>query len=132
MSQSQKPLAERLYMKPGQRAAILNAPKGYEALLEPLPQDIQLDQAANGDYDFVHLFVRSQKMLQELAPVALTAVKIGGTLWISYPKKKGAIKTDITRDIGWEPVIEAGWRGVRQVSIDDTWSALMFKRTTEE
>jgi len=39
------------------------------------------------------------------------------------------VKTDLTRDIGWEVVERAGLNPVTQVSVDDTWSALRFRRS---
>lgn len=49
-------------------------------------------------------------------------------LWIAYPKKSGAIKSDLTRDKGWEQVSEWGYIGVSQASLDDDWSGLWFKK----
>ncbi len=48
--------------------------------------------------------------------------------WAAYPKKTSGIDTDITRDHGWEALNAAGLRPVRQIAIDDTWSALRFRR----
>src|SRR5262249_7379979 len=44
----------------------------------------------------------------------------GAALWFAYPKKTGTIKTDISRDVGWEPVTQAGLLFVTLVSLDDT------------
>ena len=37
------------------------------------------------------------------------------------------MKTDITRDRGWEPVTAGGLRPVTQIAIDETWSALRWR-----
>lgn len=55
----------------------------------------------------------------------------GGLLWFAYPKRTGAIPTDITRDHGWDALAEAGFLGVAQVALDGTWSALRFRRRDE-
>ncbi len=60
-------------------------------------------------------------------PTAVSAVKHDGLLWISYPKRSSKVETDITRDVGWEAVTQAGLRAVTQVSINDVWSALRFR-----
>ncbi|HYO89253.1 MAG TPA: hypothetical protein VER79_11430 [Candidatus Limnocylindrales bacterium] len=62
---------------------------------------------------------------------AILAVKPGGVFWACYPKLTGEIKTDITRDKGWDALTGAGWRGVAQVSVDGTWSALRFRPETD-
>jgi hypothetical protein len=62
---------------------------------------------------------------------ALPLYRRGQRLWFAYPKKTGAIRTDITRDHGWTPLAEAGLIPVTQVAIDDTWSALRFRYRDE-
>ena len=60
--------------------------------------------------------------------LAKAAAEPTGLAWAAYPKKSSGIETDITRDHGWDALHEAGLRPVRQVAIDDTWSALRFRR----
>ncbi len=57
----------------------------------------------------------------------MRALKSGGILWISYPKRSAKLPTDLTRDEGWDVITQAGFRGVRQVSIDEVWSAVRFR-----
>lgn len=40
------PLAKKMYLRPGYRAAALHAPEPYLQLLEPLPDDVHLAQPA--------------------------------------------------------------------------------------
>lgn len=122
-------LVKKLVIKPGYRLLILNAPDGYTDLLGELPEGAAIDTTANGQYDLVQLFVKSKADLNAHAPNAIAAVKSGGLLWFTYPKKTSAIKTDINRDEGWEVVLKAGWDPVTQIAIDATWSALRFKPT---
>jgi hypothetical protein len=50
-------------------------------------------------------------------------------LWFAYPKKSSKrYKSDISRDEGWAPLGELGFEGVRQVAIDEDWSALRFRQ----
>lgn len=124
---AEKTLAQKLGLKAGQRAAILNAPDAYIDNLTPLPEGVTVSHAIDGAYDFVQLFVRNKADIDSSAPNAMAAVSEGGTLWFAYPKKSGAIKTDITRDIGWETVMNSEWGPVASVSIDETWTGLRFK-----
>jgi len=122
-------LQRRLQLKPGQKALILNAPEGYVESLGSLPEGVALVDGPPGTLDFVHLFVRDSAELAIFAPVALAAIKRDGVLWITYPKQSAKVKTDITRDRGWEPVIAAGLRPVTQIAVDETWSALRWRPT---
>ena len=126
-------LFRKLLLKPSARAALLFAPSDYPRTPADLPEGVQLvdQQGIAGEpahtFDFVHLFVSSTTELAQRAPLALTAVKPGGLLWISYPKKSGKIKTDIHRDVGWDVVKAAGMEGVALISVDQTWSAMRFR-----
>lgn len=55
----------------------------------------------------------------------------GGHLWLAYPKKSDAIRSDLTRDHGWEPIDALGLLAVTQIAIDENWSALRFRHRGE-
>ena len=124
-------LIKKLGIKPKQRIIILNAPEGYRELLGTLPADVELAAEPDSAFDLVHLFVKNKAEVDRYAPTAIQAVKPGGLLWISYPKKSSKVPTDITRDIGWDSVWNAGWRPVTQIAIDEVWSALRFRPRSE-
>ena len=65
-----------------------------------------------------------------MAPQALHNLTADGTLWFAYPKKSSRkYCSDIYRDHGWEVLIDRGMHPVRQVSVDDDWSALRFRNS---
>ena len=124
-------LIKKLGIKPKQRIIILNAPEGYHELLGTLPSDAELVTTLDGTFDLVHLFVKNRAEVNQFAPMAIQAVKPGGLLWMSYPKKSSGVATDITRDVGWDALWNAGWRPVTQIAIDEVWSALRFRPLSE-
>ncbi len=125
------PLTKKLGIKSRQQLLIMNAPEGYRALLGSLPEGVEVKTSGEGPFDFVHVFLLSKAAADQYALSAIQAVKPGGLLWLSYPKKSSKIKTDITRDIGWDSVLSMGWRPVTLISIDETWSALRFRPLSE-
>lgn len=132
---AQSSLIKKLRIKPGQRIIVINPPPGYLDQLGDLPEGVELAESeslalanqAGDTFDFVHLFVKNVAELERLGPSALRAVKHDGLLWISYPKRSSKVETDISRDVGWDVIKEAGLRPVTQVSIDAVWSALRFR-----
>ncbi|MDP2663049.1 MAG: hypothetical protein Q8R28_20225 [Dehalococcoidia bacterium] len=120
-------LAKKLLIKPGQTIIILNPPPGYLDELGQLPEGVKMAAQPEGALDIVHLFVSNTEEVARLAPAAMRAVKRDGVFWISCPKQTARIKTDITRDKGWETVKGAGFEPVTQVSINEVWSALRFR-----
>ncbi len=121
------PLAKKLQLKPDQRIAVLNPPPGYLDALLPLPEGCAFADGPAGTLDCVQLFVKDTAELAALWPAAARLGKPDCLLWIAYPKQSSGVKSDINRDAGWGPVTAAGLQPVRQIAIDDTWSALRFR-----
>lgn len=109
-------LSSKLQIKEGRRTAVLNAPPGFE-----------LDAPTTSEpRDAVLLFVRNREQLETLGDVVFQAARDDRLAWIAYPKA-GQLGTDLSRDILWEETKPHGVRPVRQISIDDVWSALRFR-----
>jgi hypothetical protein len=121
------PLAKKLKLKPGQRAAIIQAPDGYRAKLGPLPASVELSEQLDGAFDWVQLFVKTQAMVDQLLPQVVAALKPESLLWIAFPKGSSKIQTDLTRDRGWDAVQRADLKWITLVSVDETWSAFSLR-----
>jgi hypothetical protein len=120
-----KTVLEKMGLKPDMKARVLGAPAGSEA---------ELGEAAAGRAtapDWVLAFAESVAALNDIAPKAVRLYARGGHLWFAYPKKTGAIKTDITRDHGWDVLKPFDLLPVTQIAIDATWSALRFRYRDE-
>jgi hypothetical protein len=120
-------LLKKLSMQPGQRVLVLNAPPGYLEELGPLPLGVEVAEHLNGVFDFVQVFAENMAELEQLAPLAVDAVKYDGLLWVSYPKKSSGLESDLSRDLVWKEVAKTGLRAVSQVSVNDVWSAIRFR-----
>jgi hypothetical protein len=123
---SDKPILQKLLLKPGARAAVLDAPPSFEPVLQQLPQDVDLSRELNGSFDFIHAFTTEREALLRLGPQLRQALNPNGVLWVSYPKGK-AVPTDLNRDSVRTTVQKVGLDTISQVAIDDTWSALRLK-----
>ena len=55
-----------------------------------------------------------------------SAARADAIAWVAYPKA-GQLGTDMNRGSLWAHLEGRGIRPVRQVSIDDAWSALRFR-----
>jgi hypothetical protein len=120
-------VARKLQIKPGFRLLAVNPPGKYAQIVGGLPDGASVTGDA-ADADVVHLFVTNRADLAAHLPRIAELVTPDAILWISYPKRGRGIDMDLTRDTGWEPLREAGFDPVSQVAIDDTWSALRFRR----
>lgn len=115
-------LAQKLKLRPGASAAILNAPQGY---LNELAAEVTPDVSLNGQYDWIQIFVKSQDELAAMIGPVKMALKPTGLLWISFPKGSSKIQTDLTRDKGWGSVQDLMW--INLVSVNETWSAFSLR-----
>lgn len=121
------PLAKKLQVKPGQKILLVNAPGSYQLLLEPLPDNSSISTSLNGNYDHIHLFVKSSaELFQELKAVH-KLLHPTSVFWIIYLKKSSGIKSDLDMMSSWEEPGKYGLRPVSSASINDTWTALRFK-----
>ncbi len=121
-----KTVLEKLGLKVGQGGYTMNRPASVKDAI-PLP-DLPGDAVSA---QFLVAFVENAEAIRHIAPKAAKTYAAGGHLWMAYPKKSGPIKTDIARDHGWKPMEEQGLLPVTQVAIDDTWSALRWRRRDE-
>ena len=120
-------LTQKLQLKSGQRMVVLNAPTGYVDQLSSALDGVDLTADENVEHDAVLLFVNSLAEAEERVPDAIRAIKSDGLVWVAYPKGASKIKTDVNRDRLWQAVEPMGWRPVRQIALDEVWSAMRFR-----
>lgn len=122
-------LVNKLLLKPGSKAIVLNAPEGFHLPEEELPEDVSIQNkpGPRESFSFALLFALNQAQLEKDVPKLLPLLREEAVFWTAYPKKSAKLKSDITRDSGWDVLKEAGWEGVSLVSIDDTWSAFRLR-----
>ena len=123
-------LAAKLQLKPGMKMRVMNATQGMESHLRARLDDVTLGTVRDmGDItpDAVMVFVSTLAEALELAPEAFRVVAPGGLAWVAYPKGASGVETDINRDILWAELESTGWRPVRQIALDEVWSAIRYR-----
>ncbi len=120
-------LSKKLHMRPGQTALIINPPGEFEELVGGYPKDFELVEEGATNVEFVMLFALDKADLHQLGPKAILAIKHDAILWFAFPKRGSGLDTDLSGDVGWDVINAAGLRGVAQISLDETWSALRFR-----
>ncbi len=121
------PLAKKMKLRAGQRAAVLYAPDGYLKKLSPLPNGASISQKLQGTFDWVQVFVTNRAELAKRAPRAVKALKPDALLWVCFPKGTSKIQTDLTRDQGWDALTKADMKWINLISVDSTWSAFALR-----
>lgn len=110
-------LAKKLQVPEGAKVRVVNAPRGLK---------LDLPSTEDAKAEAVLVFVKDSKELQAKAKPAFDAARADKLSWIAYPKA-GQLDTDLNRDKLWEALKAERIKPVRQVSLDDVWSALRFR-----
>lgn len=98
--------------------AIVNAPKGF-AWDGPVAKDPKSAKA-------ILVFMKNADELRVYSAPLVAAARRDAIAYLAYPKG-GQLGTDLDRDNIWVMLREQGIRPVRNIAIDDVWSALRFR-----
>lgn len=107
----------------------LNLKKGMKARVVRKPVDVNLSGVAitpSPKAEAIIVFVRTLADLEADAGPVVDAAKEDRIAWLVYPKA-GKLDTDLNRDILWQHMLKKDAQGVRQIAIDDVWSAMRFR-----
>jgi len=120
------PLPKKLGIREGDRLLILQAPKGFAALLGKLPASVTVRSrpAEKKQFDVVVFFETELEALRNRFRDLVQVLNPAGGLWVAWPKKASKMPTDITEDRVREVALPAGLVDNKVCAIDETWSGL--------
>ena len=125
------PLLKKLNFKSQEQLLVLNSPESFFGDLQEMKSvtSVLTDLAEIQGIEFLIAFVTTKKEIENLVR-SIDGKLIGDVIfWISYPKASSKkYSCDFNRDSGFEILGEFGFEGVRQVAIDEDWSALRFRK----
>ncbi len=121
---------KKLNLKDQTEIVVIGAPASFEpeiVALQGVAVGRSLDEVARVQFSLA--FVTQQKQIDELAAQISAKAEGDAIVWFAYPKGSSKrYKCDFNRDTGWDALGAAGLEPVRQVAIDEDWSALRFRR----
>jgi hypothetical protein len=116
-------VSDKMGIKEGVRAIFVDAPEAALEAIDPPSLDVASQLA--GEFDYIHLFARTQAELDDEVPKLKAHLEPTGMLWVSWPKNK-----KLGTDLALGKVIEIGYNhGLvesKTLSVDATWSAMKF------
>ncbi len=118
------PLAKKLGIKPGSRVHLVNAPRGYRRLLEPLPAEVRFEAQATDATDLVQVFETDRKRLAEALGGLRRRLSSQAAVWVSWPKKASKVATTVTEDIIRELALPLGFVDIKVCAVTEVWSGL--------
>jgi hypothetical protein len=114
-------LASKLQLKPGQSVECVLAPESVASTLAHVTGDADSDEQMA-----LLVFAAERTALEKQRARIVEAAGRDRLTWVCYPKA-GQLGTDLNRDSLAALLAQSLIQPVRQIAIDDTWSALRFR-----
>lgn len=120
----------KLNLKDHSEIVVLNAPASFEQELATLDgPTIRRSLDGLQHIVFALAFVTKLAEVNDVARAIAGRAEGDAIIWFAYPKASSQkYSCEFNRDTGWTVMDELGFKGVRQVAIDEDWSALRFRR----
>ena len=121
------PILKKMTWKPGMNVRVWNTPPEFEKLVQSW-QDSGLIKP-DKDPDLMLAFVQTPTEVQQYFDKMRKLASADQQLWMAYPKGSSKrYKAQINRDAGWAHLGQFDYEGVRQIAINEDWSALRFRK----
>jgi hypothetical protein len=124
------PLFAKLQLKAPQVVHLLGAPAAFAAEAATI-DGIRVEHGVpdGATVAFAIAFACTRAELDDHSATLVAAAGEDPLLWIAYPKGSSRrYRCEFNRDSGWDMLGAAGFEAVRQVAIDEDWTALRFRR----
>lgn len=120
---------KKLNLKTEEQIWVLNAPAEFSNAMHAAPCQINTLYDGLEPIRFALIFATNQAELNALIPHIAGMLEGDAIVWIAYPKQTSRRYTcDFNRDTGWSMLGEYKLEPVRQIAINEDWSALRFRK----
>lgn len=124
------PLFKKLNLGAVDAILVLNPPESFETELSRLEGvSVVRDRTPKEPLSFALGFAATTAARDDLSTKLAMGTIGDAVVWLAYPKGTSKrIRGEFNRDGDWTVFGEQGFEPVRQVAIDEDWSALRFRR----
>ena len=112
-----------LGIRPGMRVSVLNAPEGFLAKLDPLPQGVALIDNSKTGLDLTIYFSTKKTDVIEKLPVLARGMAVTGFIWVCFPSATESSQVP-TEDFVRVAALEVGLSDDKKLVVDVGWTAL--------
>ena len=120
------PLPKKLGIKEGAEVALVSAPEGFEAELEPLPGGVRLGRRLSDGLDVILLFVTRREDLERRFDSVARRLNPDGGFWVAWPKKSSKVPSDLDEGTVMKIGLAKGMVDNKVCAVTDVWSGLRF------
>ena len=117
------PLAKKLGLKAGLTVLTIDAPANYLALIAPT-EALTFAARPGRTVDLVHGFFTTASALSKALKAVRERCGSGVTMWVSWPKKRSGLATEVGEDLIRALALPLGFVDVKVCAVDEVWSGL--------
>jgi hypothetical protein len=110
-------LLDKLQIKPGFKVRVIKKPRGL--ILPTQARSLGLA-----------LLIFAENKNNLIATLKDKKLLLADYFWVAYPKGSSKKYTDLNRDILSAELKKYGLESIRLIAINDTWSAMRFKKVS--
>lgn len=121
--------AQKMKVKEDFSLLTFHAPANFKKVLDA-PSGVKMGTDLKSFHQ-VHWFVTSKAQMEKELKKILSLVTKDVVCWTYYPKVTSGLQTDLTRDKGWDTLLQhqqLHW--ISLISFDETWSVFGFRLKT--
>jgi hypothetical protein len=121
---------KKLNFKDHKTVVLLHSPDSFASNVQNMAglTDFCIDISSVEKANFVLAFIVTQVEIDTIVADLFPKLEGDATVWFCYPKGSSKkLKCDFNRDTGWTTLAPYNYEPVRQVAIDEDWSALRFR-----
>ena len=124
------PLVRKIGIKLRDRVLLLNAPRGFDKELAPLPAEVAVSreqsEATGQPVNVTICFPAERKELQRALPRLKTKMAQDGMIWVGWRKKASGLASDLNENLIRDAGVALGLVDVKVCAINEIWSGLKF------
>lgn len=122
---------KKLNFKSQDPVLILHAPQSFSSQIAAMKPETEIHSSPKKGqkYGFALAFGETRADIEKAGRTVTPLLDGDAVCWFAYPKGTSKkFKSDLTREVMWDALGAFGVRPVRQIAIDDDWSALRFRK----
>lgn len=126
------PLFAKLNLKEKTEVLVLHAPESFRPEMNAISGAVKVYETTESisEIVFAVVFVQTLQQIEDAIKSIGPQMKGDTVLWFCYPKASSKkYRCEFNRDTGWYALGQYGLECVRQVAVDEDWSALRFRKT---
>jgi hypothetical protein len=122
-------ILKKMSIKDINTAVLINLPEEFEEIKKVLSESCTVLNEIQQSPDLYLAFATQFTQVEAVANELRKNISADKAIWIAYPKGSSKKYTcEFNRDNGWQSLGNAGFEPVRQIALNEDWSALRFRR----